>query len=240
MKKILVFISLFLYLLGCGSGEVKSTVFQVTESKKSDISTSSVEPIESQNITARYDVDHVSITELSALFVDATALDIALSEDKNFAYIATGSAGLSIIDISDPYHPKLISSFDTKEFVNNITVVNSIAYVSNKTKNWNDYLSINAFDISDPYDAKFLGYYESFRDNDHKLVSKDGMVYFIDEQGFKVVSEKDYSVIGRYDLFDTAYAFSMRDNIAFVANGRNGLTILQIGDTPYDAVLTNP
>ncbi len=239
MKKILIFISLLLYILGCGEGEVKSSVYYVPDSDRSKIQTTSLES-EEFSVTADYTIDHVGISEISALFVEGVALDIAISEDGRFVYIATGSEGLAVVDVSDPYNPKLISNLDTPRYVNSVTVVNSIAYVTYKAQNWGDYLSINAFDISNPYDVKFIGYYEGFKSNSHKLISKDGLVYFVDQKGFKVVSETDYTVVGRYDLFDTAYAFVMKENFAFIANGRNGLTILKAGDAPYSASLTNP
>ncbi len=239
MKKILIFISLLLYFLGCGESEVKSNVYHILDSDRSTLETTSTESLNS-SVTASYTIDYVSISEISALFVEGVALDIAISEDGNFVYIATGSEGLSVVDVSDPYNPVLISNLDTPEYVNSVTLNGDTAYVTYKAQTWNDYLSINAFDISDPYDVKFLGFYEGFKDNTHKLIQKDGLVYFVDQDGFKVVDESDYGVVGRYDLFDTAYAFVMRENFAFVANGRNGLTILKVGDAPYNATLTNP
>jgi len=43
---------------------------------------------------------------------EVTAEDMALSNDGNTIFIADGSAGLKIVDVSDAHHPKLIASLD--------------------------------------------------------------------------------------------------------------------------------
>lgn len=227
MQKILILISLLLYWVGCGSSGTNS-----------DHNTSLNTLSDTTQIKAYRTPDHISIMEIGALSLEGVALDIALSADGEFAYIASGERGLQVVDISDPYHPEFISLHETPHYVNRVDVVDGVAYVSYRAQSWSDYLSVSAFDVHNPYNVKNLGYYEGFQNSNHKLCEKDGLVYFVDHEGFKVVEQKGYSVIGRYDLFDTAYAFAMRDNYAFVANGRNGLTVLQAGEASYRATLT--
>ncbi len=235
MQKLLIMISLLLYWAGCGSS---------VQSDKSSSSLSHERQLQTEGndtpMQAQYTIDHVDISEISALFVEGVALDVSLSQWGDFIYMATGSEGMSVVDVSNPYDPVLIGNYDTYEYVNHVEVIENIAYVSYIAKTWDDYKSINAFNVADPYKAVYLGYFEGYKSNNHKLYSKDGLVYYIDDKGFKVLREKDYTIVGRYDLFDSAYAFVMKDNIAYIANGRNGLTILKVGEKSSNSTLTNP
>ncbi len=235
MQKILILMSLLLYWVGCGS-TIKTDVGIVSNSNDRVLETLS----QNSTISATQSISHIDITEISSLFLEGVALDISLSEWGDYAYLATGSEGLSVVDISNPYQPIVIGNYDAPEYVNHVEVIENIAYVTYVAKSWDDYTSIHAYNVSDPYAVKFLGYFEGYKSNNHKLYSKDGLIYFVDHEGFKVVREKDYTVIGQYDLFDTAYAFVMKDNIAYISNGRNGLTVLKVGEKPNNATLTNP
>ncbi len=229
MQKILIMISLLLYWVGCGNGNRKLYIPETTHAQ------SAIEETGSQvedgsgaaTITAQTQPDHVSLTEIAALSLEGVALDIALSDDGRYAYIASGDFGLSVVDISDPYNPVLIDTIDTPQYANRVDVEGEKVYVRYKPQTWNDYVNVDAFDISDPAAPRLLGHYESFQNNDHKVASENGLDYYVDNQGLKVVRESDYRVIGRYDLFDTAYALALCDGYIFVANGRNGLTILK-------------
>lgn len=239
MQKVLIVIALILYWAGCDSGgkvyvpETRAPALETTSADNGDDTEMAQEDQQDGDggvvISAYTTPDHVQIMEISALFTEGVALDIALSEDGDFAYIAVGDKGLSVVDISDPYNPELIGTYDTPQYVNHVDVVDSKVYVSYKAQEWSDYVAVSAFDVSDPYAVTLLGHYEGFRNNNHKLYTVDGLIYYIDREGFKIVRKSDYTIVGRYDLFDTAYAFVMRDGFAFVANGRNGLTVLKLG-----------
>jgi hypothetical protein len=236
MQKVLILLALLLYWAGCDSGgkiyvpQTRDTpALETTSVDETDEEVTQEEEDDNNIISAYTTPDYVQIMEISALFTEGVALDIALSHDGDFAYIATGDKGLTVVDVSDPYHPEVIDRYDTPQYVNHVDVVDGKVYLSYKAQEWGDYVSVSAFDVSDPYAIRYLGHYEGFRKNNHKLYTLDGLIYYIDNEGFKVVRQDDYTVVGRYDLFDTAYAFVIRDGFAFVANGRNGLTVLKLG-----------
>ena len=182
--------------------------------------------------------EYLSVMEISALALEGVALDIVVDKSGNFAYIASGDAGLQVIDIHDPYNPEPAGLYDTPQYVNRVDIVDGVAYVSYQSQDWSEYISVTTFDISDPYAAKSLGQYEGFMNNSHKLCEKDGLVYFVDHEGFKIVNEENYGQVARYDLFDTAYALALVKNFLFVADGRNGLTVLKAGEENYRATLS--
>ena len=234
MQKVLILASILLYWVGCG-GTIRTDISTSSGTNDQELQTLSA----GSSISSTQSLKHIDITEISSLFLEGVALDISLSEWGDYAYLATGSEGLSVVDISNPYQPIVIGNYDTPQYVNHVQVIENIAYVTYVTKSWDDYTSIHAYNVADPYAVKFLGYFEGYKSNNHKLYSRNGLIYFIDYEGFKVVREKDYTVIGQYDLFDTAYAFVMKDNIAYIANGRNGLTVLKVGEGHNTATLSN-
>ncbi len=229
MQKILILISLLLYWVGCGNGNQKLYVTDTAQPQSTIEETGSQvdETSGAGIISAEHQPDHVSLTEIAALSLEGVALDIALSDDGRYAYIASGDFGLSVVDVSYPYNPRLVDTIDTPQYANRVDVEEEKVYMRYKPQTWNDYVNVDAFDISDPAAPRLLGHYESFGNNDHKVASENGLDYYVDNQGLKVVRESDYRVIGRYDLFDTAYALALCDGYIFVANGRNGLTILK-------------
>lgn len=233
MQKVLIAIALVLYMIGCGNSASKRVYIQDNRDAASEqsakIAETGTEASKSNmTISAHTSPGHVTIMEVAALYTEGVALDIALSDDGRFAYIAAGDAGLVVVDIRDPYNPAIVGTYDTKDYVNHVEVIDGKAFVAYKAQTWESYTRVDAFDVHDPYDLKYLGHYENFGDKNHKLISQNGLVYYIDREGFKVVRESDYEVVGRYDLFDTAYAFALWNGFAFVANGRNGLTVLKV------------
>ncbi len=236
MQKILIFIALVLYIVGCGNSQKDRVYISKTgvsgSERTEQIAETGKETVQdgekSVTISAKTLPDHLRIMEVAALSTEGVALDIALSADGMFAYIAAGDAGLVVIDIRDPYNPAVVGLYDTQDYVNHVDVIDGKAFVAYKAQTWDSYTRVDAFDVRNPLALKYLGHYEGFGDKNHKVISQKGLVYYIDNEGFKIVRESDYRVVGRYDLFDTAYAFAMHDGFAYVANGRNGLTVLKI------------
>lgn len=228
MQKILIIISLLLYWVGCGSSNGKSIPSNTLQTLSDDTT-----------IKATRVPDHISIMEIAALELEGVALDIVISDDGNIAYIASGDAGVNVVDISDPYNPTLIALYPTSQYANYVSLTDNILSVYYKPQNWNDYLFVSVYDVSDPHHATQLTMINENGNHEHKNASIDGLHYYVDHEGFKVAVEMNYKVIGRYDLFDTAYAFGYRNEYFFIANGRNGLTVLKVGDGNYKAVLDN-
>jgi len=233
MQNILIFLTIILYWVGCGN-EVQRTQTDTTQVSEAATITSQSSDIQ---ITTSYSLEYIQISEIGALFVEGVALDVALSMDGDFAYLATGSEGLSVINISNPYTPKVIGNYEVIDYVNYVEVEDNIAYVSYVQESVSEYRNLYTYDIYNPYAVQFLGFYDGSYKNNHHVYETENLLYYIDQEGFKVARKSDYKVIGRYDLFDSAYAFAMQDNIAYVANGRNGLTILKVGEKSHMATL---
>ena len=75
----------------------------------------------------------------------------------NTAYVAVGSAGMDIVDVTDPTAPTLLSNFDSAGNTVDLVVDQRIAYLANESA------GIELVDVEDP-SAPFLRGASSGRD----------------------------------------------------------------------------
>lgn len=78
------------------------------------------------------------------------ALDVTVAGDR--VYVADGNLGLSIVDVTDPRSPVLLSQTATAERASGVSVAGDRAYVVDK---WPS--SIYVFDVADPLAVGLLG-----------------------------------------------------------------------------------
>lgn len=226
LQKAVILLTSILLFLGCGDNGTSTTV-ELTAT-----STSSKTGYATKNTSASTEISFVK-----TIGIHGTALDIALSDDGNFAYIASGDFGLQVLDISDPRHPKLINVLDTFGYVNHVEVANNTAYVSYIPQTWENYESVNAFDISNPYNPAYIGYYEGYANNDHQMDESESHIFYLADSVFYAVSKSDAQNYDQYRLYDP-YAFARHNNYIFVANGRDGITVLQVGGSVVSKLVT--
>jgi len=74
----------------------------------------------------------------------------AVVVDGSQAYVAAGSAGLQVVDISDPATPTVIGVWDSPGCVENVTVLGAIAYVADGPH------GLEILDVSDPSRPKWI------------------------------------------------------------------------------------
>lgn len=163
---------------------------------------------------------------ITTIGLNGEALDIALSDNGDFAYVASGDFGLQVLDISNPEHPRLIGAYDAYGYVNHVEVIGNIVYASYIAQTWDDYERINAYDITYPNNAEYLGYYEGYTSNDHQSVERDDYLYYLSNDSLYAVnkSRNDHQ---SYSLY-TPYALAVCNGYAFIANGRDGVTIFKV------------
>jgi len=207
----IIFISTMLFW-GCGGDSNRDST--KISAKKSDIVTMT-------STNTNIDIEYVDSVGLNGY-----ALDIALSNDGEFAYIASGDRGLEVLDISNPYSPKLIGTYDTYGYVNRVEVIENIAYVSYIAQSWDNYKQVNAYDISNPYDTKYIGYEEGFINNNNTMVETDNRLYYLADNKLHIKNKIDENNQASFALYEP-YAIAVKNEYIFVANGREGITILK-------------
>ena len=150
-----------------------------------------------------------------------------LTIDGSYAYIADGSHGLRIVDISDPEDLDSVGSFDTEGIAKDVTVSGSYAYVAD----WNEGLRI--IDVSDPATPEEVGFYDSPGSVAGIAVSGN-YAYVADYAGLRIVdvsSPESPEPVSYYtDLGVNIRRVVIEGDLAYVADLNAGLRILDISD----------
>ncbi|UCC80954.1 MAG: T9SS type A sorting domain-containing protein [Candidatus Zixiibacteriota bacterium] len=153
-----------------------------------------------------------------------------LTACDHYAYLCFDQV-VNIYDFSTPYDPTLVRIDSTGSFPNLVMTVDSIGYA------WTNY-GIRTYDMSNPVFPVQMGY-AYISDNvcffayhgDTCFTTTINSVLDDDEAKFNIIDFTDLynpSVIGEYWSPGTSYDVQLRGNYAFIANGTNGIVILDI------------
>ncbi len=178
---------------------------------------------------AYQDSKKVTIESVKQYSLEGVAVDIALSDDGNVAYIASGNGGLEVVDVTDPQRPYLIYSYDLPEYVNFVEVEDGMVYVAYIPEGLQGYYRLHAFDVSNPYAPYYVGGRDGSSRVGHDSMLRDDYYYEVNSEGLEIFKAygRSYEKVASYYLHDSAYALALRNNYIFIANGRVGLTILK-------------
>ena len=177
-------------------------------------------------------INEVKITELSQFDTGGDAVDVEVHYD--IAYVSDMNSNLlNIIDVSDPSHPVLLSTFQAHGN-HQLTVVangtnSAICYLTDH--NYGLYI----LNVSDPTNPQILSQYTDPGEIDD-LVVIDDYAYVIDqEDGLEIVDISDPTdpqKLGDFSYGVTGYHVDVivRDEIAYLTDVRTGLTVVNISD----------
>lgn len=160
-------------------------------------------------------VGSISISDLLGGF--------AVSGDHIF--IAGGSSGLLVVDLSNPANPTVVGSYDTPGYAINVAVDGSYAFVADET----DGLVI--LNISNPASPTLLGSVDT--PGTARSVAVDGNYAFVADQsgGLQVVNitnPASPTLIGSVATPDDAYDVVVDGKHAFIADNTAGLQVIDI------------
>ncbi len=145
----------------------------------------------------------------------------------NRAYLAAGSGGIHIVDISDPENPKIISSLITPGSASDIFVADTKIYLAAEAG------GLQIIDIQDISNPKIIGSVTTPGWAFDVFVS-DGKAYIADgDSGLQVVDITDPSkpgIIGSADTPGFAYGIVVADGKAYMADWNGGFQIVDVGD----------
>ncbi len=96
-----------------------------------------------------------SPTPLSFLAIPGFANNVAVN--GGFAYVAAGSGGLQVVNVSDRTHPVIAGSLATKGNANRIRVIGDRAYLADGASGTNAINALEIIDISNPLAPVSLG-----------------------------------------------------------------------------------
>ena len=89
------------------------------------------------------------------------------------AYLANGSTGLWIVDVSDLQKPTLVARYDTPGIASGVHVIGSVAYVADGDS------GIVVLDISDPFSIEHVGSYQT-EHSAHNIYIAGSIAFTID------------------------------------------------------------
>ncbi len=173
-----------------------------------------------------------TLQEISNFGISGTAVDITLSKDGKIAYIASGSNGLEIIDVSDPEYPFLIESYDLDAYINRVELVNDLVYAAYIPQSAADYYNISLIDAQNPYNPHYLGTIEGTLNQPHTSLTEGDYLFTVTQEGIAIYDLRagigEDTMVSEYTAGDSVYAFALYGDYLYLANGRWGLTILKI------------
>ena len=144
-----------------------------------------------------------------------------------YAYVADGSSGLQIIDISNPASPTLTGTYDTSGDAIGVYVSGKYAYVAD----WDSGLQI--VDVSNPTSPSLTGTYDTSGDAIGVYVS--GKYAYVADwtSGLQIVDVSDPSspsLEGNYDTIGTTKGVYVSGKYAYIAVDAFGLQIINISN----------
>jgi len=146
--------------------------------------------------------------------------------EAGIAYVADGSGGLKILDVTDPNSISELSSIAATGSARDVDLVDGIAYVAVGSQ------GLDIFDVNDPLNPIFLSNYQSpfftagvSVDDQKAYLAEWDIVEVID-----VSKGKAPFLLGWEEMTMRGMGIAARDNLLYVANWAN-FNILRFGKT---------
>ncbi len=145
----------------------------------------------------------------------------------NYAYVADGSSGLQVIDISDPTTPAYAGSYDSPGDANSVAISGNYAYVAD------GYSGLRVVDISDPENPSSAGDFLLAGFTHEVAVSGDHAYVASDYYGLVVINifyPTNPTWAGNCDTPGEACGVVVSGDYAYVADTDSGFQVLDISD----------
>lgn len=202
---------------GTAIGETAPIVSGLTLSGNSIIHTSETL---SDDVYGGYDLYDEDV--IPAFFLD-DAQDIAVKGD--YAFVANGSEGISVIDVSTRHDPQPYDTFSSAGSAEGITISGDYAYVAADTA------GLQVLDISSG--VSLTGSYDT--DGIATDVHVAGTYAYVadGDEGLQIIDISNPAVpvfLGEFDTAGTAQGVSVFGVYAYVADGADGLQIIDVSD----------
>jgi hypothetical protein len=175
-----------------------------------------------------FDPSAVSVVQIPGY---ANNVDVA----GNYAYVAAGSAGLQIVDITNRSNPQIVGALDTSGNANDIRVVGDFAYLADGES------GLEIINISNPSNPVLAGSFDTPGEaNDVVLVGTTA--YVADGlSGLQIIDVADPSnpqIIGALDTPGKTRGVDVSGNYAILAEGAPSIAIRVVDITnPSDPQL---
>lgn len=173
-------------------------------------------------------------TALSFVSIPGFANSVDVNGD--FAYVAAGSAGLQIVDVTDHSHPRIVASQALPGNANDIIVVGDIAYVAAGSA------GLQILDVGDPLHPILVGAVDT--SGDAWDVGVQGTLAFVADgsAGLQVIDVSNPAapkLVGTVDTPGVAKGVDVAPNqpFAVVADASGGLQVIDVTDPTHPAII---
>jgi hypothetical protein len=173
-----------------------------------------------------FDVEDPYNINLTGVFNTGNACKFSV--DDHYAYIANGTSGLTIIDISNPNHPYPVSEFATESSANNVIVDDQTAFVSHSGNR------LQLVDISDPSIPELLS----------EIIPQNGSVGILEKFGnliygggktsivniINIDNPLEPTLVNQFSVNDYCIDMKIYNNYLHIAGYWGGLQIFDLSD----------
>jgi len=172
--------------------------------------------VSNSGFTATAQVTVSSFAPVALSFVSIPGFANNVDVSGNFAYVAAGSAGLQVVDVTDRRAPHIVGALDTPGNANDVRVVGNRAYIADGLA------GLRIIDVTNPVTPTLLGALDTPGEaND--LVVVGNLVYLADgPAGLQIIDVSDPlapQLVGTFDTPGTARGVDVSGNIAVIADG---------------------
>lgn len=173
-------------------------------------------------------------------FVETTGYAHGVWVDGNYAYIADGEAGLAIADVSDPFNPIIVGTWDLEgEEQDNAWNVykhegDTLLYLAD----YNGHIKI--INVADPFNPQSTYFYvwTRYAQDVHGQVLRDTLFIYVavksgDYIGLRIFDASIPGLLvgrGGLETLTSAYGVSANGDFAYLAVGQGGLYIADCQD----------
>lgn len=175
--------------------------------------------------TVQIPVNFFVPTALSYIAIPGFANNVDIA--GNYAYVAAGSTGLQIVDVSDKRTPRIVGSLDTTGNANDVRVVGNLAYVADGSA------GLQIIDVTVPTAPVKLGSYNTPGDAYDVAISGNRAYVADGSSGLQIINitnPASPTLLGTYDSPGTAKGVDVSGNVAVLADGASGVRFIDISN----------
>lgn len=172
-----------------------------------------------------YDISNLpnAVTQLS-VYYSADNLNAIWAAD-GVAYLAQNTAGLELVNVTNPANPAYLSSFNTPGYALDVKLAGHYAYVA-------DYTSMLVFDVVNPFNPVLAAppFYHTDAQFNALAYSNSGIIYSaegpIGVETIGVGNPSSPVALGYYNTGDYSSGIAVSGNYVYLADGNSGLIVL--------------
>lgn len=173
--------------------------------------------------TAQVTVNFFVPTALSYIDIPGYANNVDVA--GNYAYVAAGSTGLKIVDVTDRRLPRIVGTLDTPGNANDVRVLGNLAYVADGSA------GLQIIDITVPTAPVLRGTYNTA--GDALDVALSGTRAYVADGAFglqiiDIANPLAPALLGTYNTVGTAKGVDINGNLAIVADGTSGIQVIDV------------